>query len=264
MPDFEILSRWLAQYPWTIGFALAFVILAVLELRFAARAPTVREGRMVLNFGLGLIAGAFALALPIGAVASAVFAQDRHIGLFQLWAAPLAVQFLIGLLARSLVTYGVHRLAHRWAPLWALHRVHHQDEAVDLSTALRNHPLELLAILLPVCAATLALGLAPAVAAGVELAILVANLFAHSDIALPERFDRLARRVLVTPSFHLVHHRPDRARHDGNYGELFTLWDRMFGTQRHDEGPDRLGLEQTRPRDHRLDGALLSPLRRSD
>ena len=248
-------------WAWALWVA-AFLVLAVMEMRWAARADAGAEGRLTTNFGLGL--SGFAMAfVPIGAGVGAALAQSYGFGLFQWVAVPVAAMLVATILIRSFAFYWLHRLSHRFDPLWRLHRVHHSDAAVDLSTSVRNHPGEWLLSLGLATGVALLFGAPVELILSVELLFAVANLVSHVDLALPPRVERMLALLFVTPGFHLVHHSRERVRHDGHYGELLTLWDRLFGTL--DRSGDRsggavgIGLDGWAERHHRLDGALLSP-----
>lgn len=251
----------IAAWVWALWVG-SFLLLAVVEMRWAARADAGTLGRLTTNFGLGL--SGFAMAfVPIGAGVGAALAEAEGFGLFQWVAAPLAVMLVVTILIRSFAFYWLHRLSHRFDPLWRLHRVHHSDAAVDLSTSVRNHPGEWLLSLAMATAVALLFGAPAELILSVELLFAVANLVSHVDLVLPSRVERALAMLFVTPGFHLVHHSRERARHDGHYGELLTIWDRLFGTL--DPSGDRsggavgIGLDGWAERHHRLDGALLSP-----
>lgn len=244
-------------WAWALWVA-AFMVLAVVEMRWAARADAGAKGRLTTNFGLGL--SGFAIAfVPIGAGVGAALAEANGLGLFQWVAAPVAAMLLATILIRSLAFYWLHRLSHRFDPLWRLHRVHHSDAAVDLSTSVRNHPGEWLLSLGLATAVALMLGAPVELVLSVELLFALANLVSHVDLALPPPMERGLAMLFVTPGFHLVHHSRDRARHDGHYGELLTLWDRLFGTLDRLGGTVGVGLDGWAEHHHRLHGALVSP-----
>lgn len=223
-------------------FLLSFAVLAVAEMIWRARSTDDSGRRMATNFLLGAVNIAIAAVLPVSVVAAAAFAEARGIGLFNRIALPAAAAFPVALIARTLAAYWVHRLVHRQALLWRFHRVHHADREVDLSTALRNHPGELIVMIAIVGSVTLALGLPGWAVAATEAVIVAANLWSHANLRLPPAIERVISLVLVTPGFHLVHHSTDRAECDSNYGELLTLWDRLFGTFHPPHPVARIGL----------------------
>jgi sterol desaturase/sphingolipid hydroxylase (fatty acid hydroxylase superfamily) len=225
-----------------------FVLLALAETRWAAR---VGEGgsdrRLAINFSLGLVNLTLGSLLPISAVATAVVAEQHGWGLFGLRAAPLPLAVLAMYLAHSLANYGLHRALHRFAFLWRFHRLHHGDCALDLSTALRNHPVELVLGLLVASGTVLLLGVSPVAVAIADSVLFAQNMCTHANVRLPAGLSRRLEWVFVTPGAHCVHHSDERALTDSNYSESVSWWDRLFGTWRGSLPVARIGLD-TGPR----------------
>ena len=143
--------------------------------------------------------------------------------------------------------------------LWRIHRVHHADNAVDVSTSLRNHPLELVLIFPVSIAVILVVGASPTVVLAGQTIMVAASIWQHADIAAP-RAERVLASMLITPAIHRIHHSPERARHDSNFGDLITLWDRLFGTFKKSEGRGRVGLDGQVARPDRLLEQIWSPV----
>ena len=181
--------------------------------------------RLSTNWGLALANWLLGALVPLGALAAALAAPS---GPLTAMPALLAVPPL--LLARSLGTYGLHRLSHAVPALWRLHRVHHADTGFDLSTGLRNHPIEMLLATLLAAGITGLLAPPPAAVVVVDGLILAAAFWTHAAIALPPRAAALLERVIITPRLHIIHHSRDAADHDRNFGDTFIVWDRLFGT----------------------------------
>jgi sterol desaturase/sphingolipid hydroxylase (fatty acid hydroxylase superfamily) len=114
--------------------------------------------------------------------------------------------------------------------LWRLHRVHHSDRDLDVTTAIRFHPLEIALSMGIKIGLVYVMG--PSAVAIVLFEILLngSAMFNHANIKLPLWLDHSLRLVLVTPDMHRVHHSVHRAEHDSNYGFALSIWDRMFGT----------------------------------
>ena len=221
------------------GFA-ALLLLA--EACLAAR-PQAR-GRWTFNLGLGIGNAAIGLVLaglfPVGA---ALWAEREGLGLFR-WldlsewlALPLAILLL------DLGVYWQHRAMHAVPWLWRLHRVHHRDAAMDVTTGVRFHPAEIVASGLYKAALVVLLGVGPAAALAFEIWLTAASLWEHANLRLAPALDRRLRRVMVTPAMHLVHHGSDRMDTDSNFGFSTSLWDRLFGSYRDRATSERLGCE---------------------
>jgi len=144
--------------------------------------------------------------------------------------------------------YWWHRFNHRFGFLWRFHKVHHVDTHVDVTTALRFHPGELFISFFVKLVWIAIWGPSMAGFAAFEIAVSLASQFHHSNIDLPERWERVLRLFLVTPRFHTSHHTVSRRTGDANFATIFIVWDRLFGTY---EQPDldemqELGLAEGR------------------
>lgn len=178
----------------------------------------------------------------------------------------LALEFLIALSCLELVSYWLHRLMHEVSWLWRLHTVHHSDTELDFSTTYRNHPLETIFVTLLSLPVIVLLGPSMIVIGIYQLTRLAINLLAHCNIYLPESVDRFLRLLIVTPDYHRVHHCPDPAYTNSNYGTVVPWFDYLFGTARtkpFSEQPTMsLGLEYFRaPADSRFMQLLWMPFK---
>jgi sterol desaturase/sphingolipid hydroxylase (fatty acid hydroxylase superfamily) len=230
-----------------LAFWGAMILLGAIEFlvpQFPGNAD--RRRRWPTNFGLGIINGLIASLVPALTVASAWWAARADIGLLNWLAAPGWVALIATLVVKSLGQYSFHLLSHEVGFLWRLHRVHHRDVHLDISSALRTHPLEMIASILFMIPLIVICGLSPIVLAAYETAELFANILSHTNVRIPDRVERLARTLLLTPSLHRLHHSAARIETDSNYGNLFTIWGRLFGTYRGEAvepGSFRFGLD---------------------
>jgi sterol desaturase/sphingolipid hydroxylase (fatty acid hydroxylase superfamily) len=242
-----------------------FILLALAELMFGRdggeRGTGSGDARLLTNFGLTASVLGVSALLPLARITSSVAGQRFDLGIANLVPLPMVAIFATLLILDSFAAYWAHRLLHATPLLWRLHRVHHADSAVDVSTSLRNHPGELL-VTVPVSAFVILLVGAPVSVVMVEQTIIVAaTIWQHADIALPPRLDAVLARVIITPRLHRLHHNPERPVHDSNFGDSIALWDWMFGTLNLTGGRNPVGLNGQRARaDHLLD-QIWSPLR---
>ncbi|GGE20320.1 sterol desaturase [Polymorphobacter glacialis] len=126
--------------------------------------------------------------------------------------------------------YRWHVATHRVPLLWRLHRVHHVDPDLDMSTALRFHFVDM-AVSLPWQAAQVRLsGIGPRTLAAWKQFFLLSILFHHSNLRLPARWDAWASLVLTTPRMHGIHHSQCLAERESNWSSGLSLWDRLHGT----------------------------------
>lgn len=172
------------------------------------------------------------LAVPVAAVAAAAFAETKGYGVFNTWTMPFAIEAVLSLLLLDLAIWAQHVASHKVPAFWRLHQVHHADRDIDVSTALRFHPIEIAVSMIWKVVVVLVLGIAPLVVVAFEVILNACAMFSHANIALPERLDRVLRLAIVTPDMHRVHHSTLRHEHDSNYGFNLSIWDRLFRTYR--------------------------------
>jgi len=218
-----------------VGAAAAvFAAMALWEWRAPRRRLAAgRRPRWPGNLGIwGIDSVIVRLVGPAGAVGAALLAGERGWGLMPLLGLPYWLALIAGVVALDLVIYVQHVVFHHVPWLWRLHRVHHADPDIDVTTGVRFHPLEILLSLAIKIAAVLALGVpAPAVVI-FEVLLNATSMFNHGNVALPPRLERIARLIVVTPQMHQVHHSIERAETDSNFGFNLPWWDRLFGTYR--------------------------------
>lgn len=143
----------------------------------------------------------------------------------------LGLEILVGLLFLDLISaYFIHWIEHKIKFLWRFHLIHHADIYVDTTTANRHHPGEsviraiftLLAVFL--CGAPIYLVML------YQSISVVLSQFNHANISLPPAMDKAISWIIVSPNMHKVHHHFKRPQTDSNYGNIFSIWDRIFGT----------------------------------
>ena len=206
------------------------------------------------------------IVAPTGAVGFALFAEERGWGLFNRVALPVWLEFLLALILLDLAVYLQHRLFHHVPALWRLHRMHHADTDLDVTTGARFHPVEILVSLGIKLLTIFPLGAAPPAVLLFEIALNASSMFNHSNVRVAPAIERLLRWLVVTPDMHRVHHSVVRRETDSNFGFNFPWWDRLFGTYRSqpEAGHDAmtLGIGQFRdPRERRLRRMLTQPFR---
>ncbi len=220
--------------------ALLFAALALAEVLRPDRAGQYR--RWPINIGLGLvgllIVRGLAMVAPMGA---ALWAQGHGIGMVNMAAVPAFVAGLITIVVMDFAIYWQHRAFHSIPWLWRWHKLHHWDEALDLSTGLRFHPAEAVLSMIWKSVCVVALG-APVWAVPLfELWLMAGSMIEHANIRMPARVDAVARRLMVTPAMHRVHHsaHSDDANH--NFSFAISVWDKLFGSYRGTPSGPRIG-----------------------
>jgi sterol desaturase/sphingolipid hydroxylase (fatty acid hydroxylase superfamily) len=262
-----------AHEPWIrLGaFAAVFATMALWELMAPRRRQAIgRLRRWPGNLGVVVIDTLLVrLFFPTAAVGVALVAQVGGWGLLPALDAPSWLAIIIAVIALDLAIYLQHVLFHAVPVLWRLHRMHHADLEIDVTTGARFHPIEILLSMAIKLGVVAALG-APAVAVLIfEVLLNASSMFNHGNVRLPRRLDRVLRWLVVTPDMHRVHHSILPRETNSNFGFNLAWWDRLFGTYRAQpqagHGGMTIGTEQFRdPRELRLDRMLLQPFRDDD
>jgi len=156
---------------------------------------------------------------------------------------PIWLQLAIGIPVLDALSYSLHRAFHTSATLWRLHALHHSDPELDVSTTVRHHPGESVVMAFAVALPAAAVGLSPFVIGLYASLNLSVQFFAHANIALPARLANAFGCLLVTPDLHRIHHSRHPADISSNYGLVFSVWDRLFGTYRSDPEQGDAGIE---------------------
>ena len=217
------------------AFAISFALLAAVEVLTPRRRRIIgRRRRWIGNLGLVVAATILVRAVPFAsALAMAELADDRGWGLLRaVGPVPLWMGVAASIVFLDLAVYLQHVLFHALPALWRLHRVHHTDPELDVTTGVRFHPIEILLSAGFKGAVVGALG-APVLGVIVfEIVLNAGSLWSHANLRLPGTADRLLRIVVVTPDMHRVHHSIDRVETDSNFGFTLSWWDRLLGTYR--------------------------------
>ncbi len=144
---------------------------------------------------------------------------------------PLWLYVLAGLLLLDLIgAYAAHLVEHKVKPLWMIHLVHHSDHHVDTTTANRHHPLESVIRYVFTLVGVFIVGAPIGIIMLYQSLSVVLSQFNHANIKLPKQVDKALSWVIVSPDMHKVHHHFVLPYTDSNYGNIFSIWDRMFGT----------------------------------
>ncbi len=209
-----------------------FAILAISEWAKPRRKLTMAKGkRWTTNIAIVVLDSVLVrLLFPAAAVGVALWAQSSGYGLFNFFAVPFWLAVLLSFIALDFAVWLSHVLSHKVPLFWRFHRMHHSDRDIDVTTAIRFHPIEIVVSMIWKVAWVVALG-APAVAVILfEIVLNGCAMFNHSNTKLPLWLDRMLRLVLVTPDMHRVHHSAIGDETDSNYGFNLPWWDRLFGT----------------------------------
>jgi sterol desaturase/sphingolipid hydroxylase (fatty acid hydroxylase superfamily) len=265
MQDFALLHE------STIRLAVFLAVLVGMAAWEVAAPRRRREIPRVLRWSnnLGVVAIdtiILRLTFPVLAVGLSLTAEAQGFGLFNAIDAPFWLAVVVSVIALDLTIYLQHVMFHAVPALWRLHRMHHADLEIDVTTGLRFHPVEILMSMGLKLGVVAALG-PPALAVLIfEVLLNACAMFNHSNVKLPAKLDAALRWVIVTPDMHRVHHSIHPEETNSNFGFNLPWWDRLLGTYRPQprDGHEgmTIGVEQFRTRrDLWLDRMLIQPLR---
>ncbi len=172
------------------------------------------------------------LLFPAAAVGMAFFASEQGWGIFNYYSVPLPVAVIASVIIMDGMIYLQHVMVHAVPTLWRLHRVHHADPDIDVTTGARFHPLEIILSMLIKFSVIIVLG--PPVIAVIIFEVLLnaTAMFNHSNVRLNLTLDKYLRLFVVTPDMHRVHHSVEPDETNSNFGFNLPWWDRLFGTYR--------------------------------
>lgn len=144
---------------------------------------------------------------------------------------PIWIQAICGLLVLDLIgAWLAHWIQHKTKWMWRFHIIHHADQNVDTTTANRHHPGESLIRFVFTIFAIIITGAPMWLIFLYQSLSVVLSQFNHANIILPKWLDNTLSTILVTPNMHHVHHHYVQPYTDSNYGNIFSIWDRLFGT----------------------------------
>jgi len=198
---------------------------------------------------LTFLATTMAINVMFGAASVGVFEwmTENHWGLLAWLNWPVWAELLVAIVVLDLVAqYTVHYLLHMYPPLWRLHQVHHSDTHVDVTTGTRHHPLDFVVRETFALLAVVITGAPVAFYAFYRILTVFFTYMTHANVALPLRWDRAISWVFVSPNMHKFHHHEVAPWTDRNFGNMLSVWDRLFGTFVYAEVDDiRYGLDIT-------------------
>ncbi|MBT0665199.1 sterol desaturase family protein [Geobacter pelophilus] len=254
---------------YTLRVSAFLVVLVVVALwEFIAprrRMLTGRRKRWFANLSLVVIDNAVARVLfPVMPVGMAFIAKEKGWGLLNFVDFPWLAEVAIAVIVLDLVIYLQHVAFHFLPLLWRLHRMHHSDLDLDVTSGNRFHPLEIMISLVLKLGVVALIGVDPGAVIAFEVILNSCSMFSHGNVRLPIPIDRYLRLLIVTPDMHRVHHSVIPRETNSNYGFCLTWWDRLFKTYR--EQPEAgheamlIGLKEFRdPERLRLLHLLVQP-----
>ncbi|GLT19919.1 hypothetical protein GCM10007938_37020 [Vibrio zhanjiangensis] len=223
--------------------------------------------RWANNLGLvSLNSLCLSIFMPILAFDAANIAQQNSWGLMHAIKLPTLAEFFLGILILDFVIYSQHLIFHKIPWLWRLHRMHHSDQDIDVTTGTRFHPIEIILSMWLKIAAIVLLGISPITVIVFEIILNASAMFNHSNARLSLDLDSLMRKIIVTPDMHRVHHSRNPQETHSNFGFFLSIWDRCFNT--YTDQPElghqgiKIGITQFQTAsEQRIDNMLTQPFR---
>ncbi len=202
----------------------------------------------LVNFGFTVIHLIIHTLLAILIISLSDWCLKHQFGIIYWTNANILITIIIGVFALDFSSWLVHWVMHKTALLWRFHLVHHSDNNVDVTTGLRHHPGDSLLRGIFFLLLIFISG-APMYSVMIyQTLVVVATAFTHANISLPKKLDRALSYFLISPNMHKVHHHWKQPYTDSNYGAVFSIWDRLFGTFSHlDPKEIKYGLDRYYP-----------------
>ncbi len=233
MSDFEMMIR-LGNETNTrfLIFLMAFGLLGIWQFWKGFRPTLIPIATRWMNhLGLAFINMLLLRLLFMGtSLWAAQIAFTYRIGLFHWVDVPYFFSLVFTVIFMDWMVYYLHRMYHAIPFFWGIHRVHHTDTEVEVSTGVRFHPLEILFTALWKGLFIILLGAPPSCAVVYEILYIVAILFSHTNVRLPQVLEAWVRLVFVTPDMHRIHHSIEPTETNSNFGFILSFWDRALLT----------------------------------
>lgn len=171
--------------------------------------------------------------------------MKNDIGLLNLFSMPLWIRTVLAVFFLDFFSqYAPHFLMHKVGWMWRFHLIHHSDTKVDVTTGTRHHPGEWVFREFLTIVGIVLVGVPAGMYLLYRSCAAIFTHFNHANLRMPAWLDKLISLIFVSPNMHKVHHHYKRPYTDSNYSNIFSLWDRMFGTFTYDDPKNlRYGLD---------------------
>ena len=212
-----------------VGGLTIFMLIENAAPLFALKYDRLRHTALNVFFTITTILVNFSMAFLILWAADWVVASN--FGVLQWITIPFWFELIIGLLLMDLIgAWLAHYIEHHVTWMWQFHAVHHTDQNVDTTTANRHHPGESVIRFVFTCLAVFIVGAPVWLVFLYQSMSVVLSQFNHSNVRMPLWLDNAILTVFCTPNMHRVHHHYRMPYSDMNYGNIFSFWDKIFGT----------------------------------
>ena len=206
------------------------------------------------------------IAIPLIAIVAAIDVSNGKMGLFNIINFPIWIEIILTVIILDFIIWGQHLLSHKIPFVWRFHRMHHTDRDLDVTTAVRFHPFEIIFSMFIKITSIYILG---AIAIAVIIFEIMLNgmaMFNHANLRIPFRIENILRKFIVTPDLHRIHHSIYIDEHNKNFGFSLSIWDKIFKCyldQPRDGHKDmKLGLKWQNDKPTKLGWSLWIPFKK--
>ena len=204
-----------------------------------------RISHLLNNAGLLVIATAANFFISFILVYWVAFIERYNFGLMNVLNFSKSANAITGVIVLDFTSYFIHRGIHKIRFLWRFHRVHHSEIDLDSSTAFKFHPLEAIIVFPALLVEIGLMGIGFPAIVLYNVIILPVFFILHSNLNYPKWLEKSLIPLFATPDFHRVHHSDEQKYTDSNYGDIFSIWDRLFGTFKKANSPElNYGLKE--------------------
>lgn len=236
------------EYLHLFVFVAFFICLLLFEAMFPLRKKSWdTKTRWLQNWSFSLVNTALIRVLSfVTPLSAAIYVGEESWWLFNMFSLPFLFEILATIVILDFCIYLQHLSSHKLPWFWKLHQIHHSDESLDVSTALRFHSWEMLISMIYKVYLVMLFGFSPLWIIIFEIILVCSAIFNHANLKLPSAIEKYMSYIFVTPQFHQVHHSVKSKETDSNYWFFFSFWDRLCSTYNpHHFFVEKLGLNYT-------------------
>jgi len=252
-------------------FLSILIILIMAEILFPKKKRIHnRKDRWITNGLITLINTASVnivhIAIPLIAIVAAIDVSNGKMGLFNIINFPIWIEIILTVIILDFIIWGQHLLSHKIPFVWRFHRMHHTDRDLDVTTAVRFHPFEIIFSMFIKITSIYILGASAIAVIIFEIMLNGMAMFNHANLRIPIRIENILRKFIVTPDLHRIHHSVYIDEHNKNFGFSLSIWDKIFKCyldQPRDGHKDmKLGLKWQNDKPTKLGWSLWIPFKK--
>ena len=206
------------------------------------------------------------IAIPLIAIVAAIDVSNGKMGLFNIINFPIWIEIILTVIILDFIIWGQHLLSHKIPFVWRFHRMHHTDRDLDVTTAVRFHPFEIIFSMFIKITSIYILGASAIAVIIFEIMLNGMAMFNHANLRIPFRIENILRKFIVTPDLHRIHHSIYIDEHNKNFGFSLSIWDKIFKCyldQPRDGHKDmKLGLKWQNDKPTKLGWSLWMPFKK--